>query len=591
METTAALDALIERGPLTVAFQPIVDLKRGEPLGHEVLGRCGAILGPLAEVARSPSALLEVAHRHGRLLPLDRRWREIAIARIARRGVDEGMFFLNVDPRVVEDPAYTPGYTLALVERHRLSPARFALELTEVFSRDPAEIERVLNHYRRQGFRVALDDLGAGQQSLVALIRLSPDIVKIDRELIRGVDTDRTQANLLRALAEFARRTNILLVAEGIETAGELRVVCEAGVPLGQGYLLGRPAPAPEGLSRDVVTRIRAEHHRGLPVAIRASDPSQALAQLVDGLQASTSLDPMLALLTDCAATLLGVERVSLRLLDEDRTRLLLAARTGSAIHGSGGAEFAIGEGFVGWVAKHGMALRVDQAEADPRFVARPHSRAAIGSFLGVPLLDSLGAIGVLAATSPHSEAFSTVDERWLKIVAGAAAPYIEVARLLRLSITDPLTSALNRRALDEVLPVSAEGEPLSVIAVDIDRFKALNDRLGHAAGDEALRAVVQIMGSALRRTDRVVRLGGDEFLLVLPGVSLSGACAVAARVRALVSTTLVLPGAEITISAGVAERTPTEATELLLQRADEALYRAKSLGRDRVESDQASAS
>jgi diguanylate cyclase (GGDEF)-like protein len=591
METTAALDALIERGPLTVAFQPIVDLKRGEPLGHEVLGRCGAILGPLAEVARSPSALLEVAHRHGRLLPLDRRWREIAIARIARRGVDEGMFFLNVDPRVVEDPAYTPGYPLALVERHRLSPARFALELTEVFSRDPAEIERVLNHYRRQGFRVALDDLGAGQQSLVALIRLSPDIVKIDRELIRGVDTDRTQANLLRALAEFARRTNILLVAEGIETAGELRVVCEAGVPLGQGYLLGRPAPAPEGLSRDVVTRIRAEHHRGLPVAIRASDPSQALAQLVDGLQASTSLDPMLALLTDCAATLLGVERVSLRLLDEDRTRLLLAARTGSAIHGSGGAEFAIGEGFVGWVAKHGMALRVDQAEADPRFVARPHSRAAIGSFLGVPLLDSLGAIGVLAATSPHSEAFSTVDERWLKIVAGAAAPYIEVARLLRLSITDPLTSALNRRALDEVLPVSAEGEPLSVIAVDIDRFKALNDRLGHAAGDEALRAVVQIMGSALRRTDRVVRLGGDEFLLVLPGVSLSGACAVAARVRALVSTTLVLPGAEITISAGVAERTPTEATELLLQRADEALYRAKSLGRDRVESDQASAS
>lgn len=588
-EMMTALDALIQRGPLTVAFQPIVDLERGEPLGHEVLGRCGVIQGPLTNIAENPSALLAVAHRHGRLLPLDRRWREIALARIAERSVDEGLFFLNVDPRVVEDPGYTPGHTLALIERHGLSPQRFVLELTEVFSRDRAKIERVLADYRRQGFRVALDDLGAGQQSLIALLRLSPDIVKLDQAPIRRVDTDPARAHLLHALAEFARRTNILLVAEGIETAGELRVICELGVPLGQGYLLGRPAAEREGLSRAVAALLRSQHARAMPAAFRPSDPSRALADLIEGLQASTSLDTMLALLTNCAATLLGVERVSLRLLDEGRTQLLVAARTGSALHGSSGADFAVGEGFVGWVAEHGAPLRVGHAETDPRFVPKPESRSSIGSFLGVPLLDGRGAIGVVATTSPMADAFSAVDERWLKIVTGAAAPYIEVARLLRLSITDPLTSALNRRALEELLPSDAGDEPLSVIAVDIDRFKALNDQFGHTAGDEALRAVVHVMGSALRRTDRVVRLGGEEFLLVLPGVALSAASVVAERVRALIATTVLLPGASITISAGVAERSPTEDREGLLQRADEALYRAKSLGRDRVELNHAS--
>jgi len=431
-DVAAALDALVAGGPLSVAYQPIVDLQRGEPLGYEVLGRCGPLEGPLTVAARGPAPLLALAQRHGRLLALDRRWREIAIAAIAGMEDRQSLFFLNVDPRVVEDPGFVSGFTLSLVERHGLTPQRFVLELTEVASRDPEAVERVLEHYGRQGFRVALDDLGAGQQSLVTLLRLQPHIVKLDRELVRDVDVDAPRAHLLGALAEFSRRAGILLVAEGIETAGELHAVVSAGVPCGQGYLLGRPAPRPEPLSREARETLRAETHRASPRAAHSygtRDPSLPLVALVDGLRRGGSLEAMLQQVTDGAAALLGVPRVSLRLLDESRTRLLVAARTGTALHAAGGADLVVGEGFTGWVALHHAPLRVDDAETDPRFVPRPDMVVDLRSYLGVPLLDDRGCIGVLAATSTSPHAFSILDERWLRLVAGAAAPYLEAAR------------------------------------------------------------------------------------------------------------------------------------------------------------------
>ena len=225
-----------------------------------------------------------------------------------------------------------------------------------------------------------------------------------------------------------------------------------------------------------------------------AVDPSLAVLRLVEELRSVDSPEGLLQAVTDSAATLLGVARASLRLLDESRARLLVAARTGTALHTNGGADFAVGEGFVGWVVEQGIALRVGDAEMDPRFVAKPGKAERLASFLGVPLLDARGCIGVLAVTSPDRRAFSLVDERWLRAVAGMATPYLEVLRLERLAMTDPLTIALNRRALEDLLPMAPDGdEPTSVITIDLDGFKALNDKLGHAAGDEALRGVAPV--------------------------------------------------------------------------------------------------
>jgi diguanylate cyclase (GGDEF)-like protein len=159
----------------------------------------------------------------------------------------------------------------------------------------------------------------------------------------------------------------------------------------------------------------------------------------------------------------------------------------------------------------------------------------------------------------------------------------------------DALTGLHNRRWLDEVVPrqmkrSQLQGEPLSLLMLDVDHFKSFNDRFGHQAGDFVLFALARVLGARVRPTDMVARYGGEEFTVVLPNTRLDGARGAAQRLRAAVAETeLVMPDGTqlgtVTISLGAAERQPDEELAELIRRADAALYRAKELGRNRVES------
>lgn len=319
-----------------------------------------------------------------------------------------------------------------------------------------------------------------------------------------------------------------------------------------------------------------------------AEDPVSPLTELVDELAAASGLEGMLKCVVDHTAIFLGVAHVSLRLLDETRSRLLVAARSGRSLHENANTEFAIGEGFVGIVVQAGRVLRVGRAVDDPRFCPKPDMVSPFQSFLGVPLFEPEGCIGVIATTEEREDAFSPADERRLKLVAGIVTPYIRVARLKRIAEIDPLTSSLNRNALGAVFAAAAlrRPEPTSVMLVDLDCFKQINDRFGHLRGDDALRAVVEVLALVLRQSDRVVRLGGDEFLAVLPGADGAAAALVAERARVAIAARLSAFGDCSTASIGVAEWRPGEPTQALLERVDAAMYRAKEAGRDRVERD-----
>jgi diguanylate cyclase (GGDEF)-like protein len=308
------------------------------------------------------------------------------------------------------------------------------------------------------------------------------------------------------------------------------------------------------------------------------------LLQLVDGIHSAATLDAALHHVTECTGRLLGVERVSLRLLDESRTRLLVAARSGPSVHHDEYVEFKVGEGLIGWIVTTNQALRLGRAEDDPRFARRSDRLTPIGSFLGAPMVDAEGCIGVLSCSAATVDRFSQADEDLLRLVAGITTPYLQVGRLTRLAKTDALTCFLNRHALEDVLPDSvALDEVVSVAMVDIDHFKAINDRHGHAAGDDALRAVAGAIASVLRHDDRVVRIGGEEFLVVLPRANGEAARLIAERARARIAESEVLPGERVTASAGVTQRQGREPRQQLLARVDAALYRAKAEGRDRV--------
>lgn len=162
-----------------------------------------------------------------------------------------------------------------------------------------------------------------------------------------------------------------------------------------------------------------------------------------------------------------------------------------------------------------------------------------------------------------------------------------------RRATEDALTGLPNRGALDEYLAaeiVRAEQlrRPLSVILLDIDYFKAVNDTFGHLAGDEVLRRVAQVLRDNVRPEDFPARYGGEEFCVVLPGTPLVGAINAAARMnKAIAAQRYAIPTGDpirVTASLGVAEREPSEAGGLLLAAADAALYEAKRAGRDQVQ-------
>lgn len=165
--------------------------------------------------------------------------------------------------------------------------------------------------------------------------------------------------------------------------------------------------------------------------------------------------------------------------------------------------------------------------------------------------------------------------------------------RLHALATTDPLTGLANRRKLDEVLPLEfrrsqREELPLSVLLVDIDRFKQLNDAHGHLVGDEVLKTLADLLLSfAQRAGDLAVRLGGDEFLVMLPGTDSPQAAALAQDlVRQVEQAQFAAPVGQATVSVGVATLVPSSGLhnlEELLSHTDKALYKAKREGRNRV--------
>lgn len=183
-----------------------------------------------------------------------------------------------------------------------------------------------------------------------------------------------------------------------------------------------------------------------------------------------------------------------------------------------------------------------------------------------------------------------------LSIAGSFVLGYVVVMRLVRrleyLSQHDALTGLLNRRAIESLMDKEAQhlhrfGDPFALVLIDVDHFKRVNDRLGHAAGDLVLSAVASVLQSQAREVDHVARFGGEEFCVLLPRTDGEGARQAAERFREAVLATVVPWSDEsvtVTVSVGVAATTdPTEALHNILRRADEALYRAKAEGRNRV--------
>lgn len=234
------LEQIIVFKQIMPVFQPIVSLTDGEIYGHESLSRLihgGGIT--------NPEELFDRARAHGLTSEIEKLCREKALSRASEIGLD-GMIFLNVCPALLHTEGHRPGFTAELLNHLGIDHARVVFELTEkTLITDYALFERGVAHYRSQGYKIAIDDLGDGYAGLKMLSQIVPDYVKLARFLVSDIDTSSSRQALAEALICFSKKIGAKVIAEGIERREELTYFTSIGAEFGQGYLLARPSHAP----------------------------------------------------------------------------------------------------------------------------------------------------------------------------------------------------------------------------------------------------------------------------------------------------------------------------------------------------------
>ena len=299
---------------------------------------------------------------------------------------------------------------------------------------------------------------------------------------------------------------------------------------------------------------------------------------------------------------LLQSERASLLVLDESSNSLILKAASGLATDPGKVGPIRVGEGVSGQVIDSGVPVIVTDLRREGRTPAPPERKYKSNSFISYPIIIGNRKVGVLNVTDKSGgRTFDEVDLSLLEIIGPQVALALERAEWQEratefqlMSITDPLTALPNRRYLEERLMEELNRSrryefPMSFLMIDIDDFKAYNDKNGHQAGDLALQITAQCLKGALRSADVASRYGGEEFCILLPQTAMAEAGAIADRIRQRVSTThfphgKTQPLGRVTVSIGVSTFSEmVNTSENIIAAADRALYQAKNMGKDRV--------
>ena len=234
------IEQLIAQRRIAPVFQPIVSLRDGTVHGHESLSR---LTHP--GVIRSPEELFDKARQYGLTAKIETLCRDKALTHASQIGLT-GLIFLNVCPALLHTEEHRRGYTANLLEQLGIDRSRVVFELTEkTLIDDYALFERGVEHYRSQGYKIAIDDLGEGYAGLKMLAQVIPDYVKLARFLVTEIDMAPTKQSLVEAILCFCKKIGVQVIAEGIERPEELQYLAAIGVDFGQGYLLGKPAATP----------------------------------------------------------------------------------------------------------------------------------------------------------------------------------------------------------------------------------------------------------------------------------------------------------------------------------------------------------
>lgn len=402
----------LEEDRVRIALQPVVDLLSGVVVGAEALLRVDA------EPQRGPDAWLSDAAAAGSLGELERAALRLAVAEGARMAGDT-FLSVNLTPRAALDRR-------ALEVLDAVDPARLVIEITEHdVVEDYERLCAALADLRSRGVRVAVDDAGAGFASFRHILRLEPDIIKLDISIVQRIPSDRKARALAAALVSFAAEAGTVLLAEGIETAQQLTMLRTLGAEWGQGYLLGRPGPLPAGGAYRPPAGVQWRAARPPLRGLREKNALIELLQTAIAAGGEPTIEAALQLAVDriCAHTGWPVGHACL--IAGDGSGVLLSSdiwymsdpTSAEFRRSSEGLRFPAGVGLPGQVLASGGPVLMERLALDPHIPRHAEGRrAGLRSGFAFPISASGPPVGVLEFFSRDS---ALPEDSILDVLAG----------------------------------------------------------------------------------------------------------------------------------------------------------------------------
>jgi diguanylate cyclase (GGDEF)-like protein len=486
-----AVRDIVERQLITSHFQPILDLHHGTVMAWEVLSR-----GP--EGFSAPTEIFAAAEKQGLLSQLERVCRGVALRTIAGfpSSLRSRSFFINVSPNVIGDPRLLNGHMQEELAGLGLDQRNFVIEITERESiTDYAAFERQIRHYVEHGFRIALDDLGAGHSGLVTLVTCSPHFMKLDMTLSRDIHRHAYKQHLVKSLTAFAASVDAALIAEGVESWEELETLARLGVRYAQGFLFARPAPTPGEPSEETRLELRRIMRQ---FNYREADLNEAVGPLV----------------IRCATIREREKR------GEDVDRIFRHQPTLDHL------TILRGERPVGLITRQHYYTKTGGPVGYHLFQWKHAEELARPAPLIVEDSINVTALAKLAMERPPDELYDPVV---VTDGAGSLIGTVTIRQLIMRSTalevqsaqgSSPLTGLPGNRSIERWILNVFEQPEACVLYADLDRFKEFNDCYGFLQGDEMIRCLARVLSRtlpALGAEARLGHIGGDDFVVVSP--------------------------------------------------------------------------
>ena len=480
---------ILDGGLLYTVFQPVVDLRDGGVTGYEALSRISgeSFIGSIDD-------LFTQAVRCGCLWELELlcRTRALEASGPLFREKSCKKLFLNVNPGILHDPAYVRGLTGQRLAEYGIAPDQVVFEISErSMTADLDAFTRIVTHYRTQGFKVAIDDVGAGFSGLNRISIIRPDYIKLDMHLIRDVHRDRLKYSLLRGMAEFARSSGSVLVGEGIECREEMETLARLGIHCGQGYYILRPARQVAPVREEIRNILQKSAHRGY-------DGPQ-LVQCVGDLCSGSGIvnpdgtveDVYSIFLRDpgCRGLTVVENGMPAGILTREKMALKLSGQYGFNLHRNKPVSHLMDRDF----------LQEDENEPVSEVSRRAMGREP----------DRLYDFIVVTREGRYSGTVTIRD-----LLTAATASEVQAARH-----TNPLSGLPGNLLIEQALNrYLSSNESYAIYYIDIDCFKIFNDTMGFGAGDRVIMKLAELLRSMTAQEGFAGHVGGDDFVAVMPG-------------------------------------------------------------------------